>query len=102
MEKGIYGFASSESVLDLRSYCSLIIKLEFVHWLLKTKNLSVFNFGNQKQKTAIRLFGFSQEIGREREQVAAKSNPSSHSVIECLHIVRAIYTRAEGFSEKEG
>lgn len=31
MEKGIYGFASSESVLDLKSYYSLIIKLEFVN-----------------------------------------------------------------------
>lgn len=38
----------------------------------------------------------------EREQAAAKSNPSSHSVIECLHIVRAISARAEGFSQKEG
>lgn len=27
MEKGIYEFASSESVLDLKSYYSLIIKL---------------------------------------------------------------------------
>lgn len=39
---------------------------------------------------------------KKKKKVAAKSNPSSHTVIECLHIVRAINTSAEGYSQNEG
>lgn len=42
------------------------------------------------------------KLVEKEKKIAANSNPSSHTIIECLHIVRAINTRAGGFSQNEG